>query len=156
MSNSEPQETTLTSPGWNLRELASQSGEKTQFVEYFILNTDKIFRYGYKDILAILSTIELSILVTLHRKLCIKTQEEFPQFRDLRPINRQVKNTVAPDIYFLGYSIVNKSPCKELEKIFVSRDNTSSLNSEELQELLQAVTSLTKKVTEVEKKAIKK
>jgi len=62
-----------------------------------------------------------------------------------------VKNTIIPDIYHLGYSLVNKVPSKEVDKAFVVKDSAfPNLNTDEIQELLQAVTSLSKKVNSLQ------
>ena len=48
----------------------------------------------------------------------------FAKYKDRRAVQRTVAHTAANlDIWFLGFSIVNQSPSKELEKIF--KDNIS-------------------------------
>ena len=54
----------------------------------------------------------------------------FPQFKDRRIVNRQVKRTILPDIIALGNSIANKAIDKDLDKIFVNREPNTSENQE--------------------------
>lgn len=148
--NNAPKETNAgndTQVRSSLKDLSAFANDKDSFVSHFVNNLEVIFRYGFKDIQMVLNDFDMSHLLALHKTLCLKFQEGFPQYKEHRPINRQVKNTTIPDIYHLGYSIVNKSPTRDVDKAFVIRElSHSSLNTDEVQELLQAVSSLTKKV----------
>jgi len=133
----------------SIAEIAKE-GKKDTFCAHFSQNIDSIFQYAFKDIQQALAAIEMSLLQALHKCLCDQVQIKFPQYKDMRPVNRQVKHTILPDIYHLGISLTNGSTPKDLEKIFLSRA-AGALNQEETQELLQAVALLTNKVSVLEK-----
>ena len=123
-----------------------QAWDKDSFTAKFTDNLELIMRYGSKDITESLQCIDLSTLCILQKALCDKVSGMFPQFKESRPVNRQVKHRVIPDIFQLGYSLVNESPSKDLDKIFVSKDTGNSVCTEELLELLQVSTTLHKRV----------
>ncbi len=50
---------------------------------------------------------------------------DFPQYKERKVINRQVKNTIIPDILILGLTITNNIPAKDLDKIFQSPNKLS-------------------------------
>jgi hypothetical protein len=54
--------------------------------------------------------------------------QTFPSYGDRRPIQRQVARTIVPDIFWLGYSLANKSPAKDMDK-FLIRQNSESVDS---------------------------
>lgn len=64
----------------------------------------------------------MDTLGILHKSLCQKVGETFPQFKDRRPVNRQVKHTVLPDIVHLGNSLANGQAFKDLDKIFACKE----------------------------------
>ena len=76
--------------------------------DLFICEIQCIFQYGMKDILETITELDMDVLSSIHNK-----------YKDRRAVQR----TVAKDIWFLGFSIANRSPSKELDKIF--KDNIS-------------------------------
>ena len=78
----------------------------------------------------------------------------FPQYTDKKPITRKIKRTICPDIFHLGYSIVNR----ELDKIFSSKDwDQGDVDNQvgpetEMATLLQVVSDLTRRMRVVEKR----
>ena len=61
----------------------------------------------------------MDVLSSIHNTLADTAKTTFPKFKDRRAVQR----TATKDIWFLGFSIANRSPSKELEKIF--KDNIS-------------------------------
>lgn len=120
------------------------------FVPKFIDNLELILRYGYKDITQSLQNIDLPMLCKLQKALCEKVSSMFHLYKDSRPVNRQVKHRVIPDIYQLSYSIVHDTPSKDLDKVFVSKDAVNIVSTDDIQELIQVTTQLNKKVAELE------
>ena len=137
----------------DLLQAAVGDNTKESLCDYFSQNLEGIFTFAYKDILESLNTLDLPLLTALHKSLCEQAQAKFQQFKDLRPINRQAKHTLLPDIYHLGVSLNAGTTSKELEKIFVSKA-TCSLNNEETKELVHAVTTLSERVSVLEKSVI--
>ena len=104
----------------------------------------------------------MKVLTVLRKALCAKVRTDFSQYKDRRAINRrQVEHTIVPDIFNLGYSLVNKSPSNERDKIFVNKDESLAADTDsdmtapsvpEYQELLQVVADLTQRLTYLEGK----
>jgi hypothetical protein len=71
-----------------------------------------------------------------------------------------VKNTLAPDIYIMGCSIVEQAPFKDLDTIFVDVAEAESPNIHtstditEIAELLQVVSNLCVKISAIETELI--
>ena len=135
------------------------------FTQSFCDSLDVVFRYAVSDIQVALQRREMEALSCLHRTLCDKAVSIFPQYKDKRIVNRQVKHTIVPDICNLGFSVVNKSVHKDLYKIFTSNgasDNPSSSGPNghnmpsvsEVTRLLEIVTKLQTKVNAMEKDII--
>lgn len=101
----------------NLQDL--DTCEKTNFGAIVLHNLDAIFQYNGRDIQTQFAKEEQSLLVELRKTLCARIQERFEQYKDQRPVNRQVKHKLVSDIYYLGYCLVNDSPSKDLDKVFV-------------------------------------
>ena len=91
--------------------------------ELFISEIQRIFQYRMKDILEIISELDRDVLSSIHNTLANMAKTDFPKFKDRRAVQRTVAHTAAKDIWFLGFSISNQTPSKELEKIF--KDNIS-------------------------------
>ena len=86
--------------------------------ELFISEIQRIFQYGMKDILETINELDMDVLSSIHNNLADMAKTTFPKFKDRRAVQRTVAHTAAKDIWFLGFSIANRSPSKELEKIF--------------------------------------
>ena len=76
-----------------------------------------------KDILETITELDMDLLSSIHNTLADMAKTTFPKFKDCRAVQRTMAHTAAKDIWFLGFSIANRSPSKELEKIF--KDNIS-------------------------------
>ena len=85
----------------------------------------------------------------------------FTQYKGRKPVNRQVKHTMLHDIGILGYSLANKSPLKELERIVHSPSESSEVISHQttgdsaaqqtsLTDILATVASLSRSLTKLE------
>ena len=100
--------------------------------------------------------MDISKLTSLYKVLLESVLQTFPSYRDRRPIQRQMTRTIVPDIIWLGYSLVNKSPAKDMDK-FLIRPNSESIDNilpnddtsrmtASLQDLLVVVADLKNKV----------
>ena len=128
----------------------------------FMENLHGIFAYNLDDIQKSLNGFSKEVLCKLHKSLCCKVAETFPQYRDRKPINRQVKKTLLYDIATLGYSLVNNAPLKDMDKVFhplsspppaQPTDCASPQHTDQadLADLLTVVANLTSRVTQLEK-----
>ena len=98
---------------------------EASLAEEFMESLDKIFQYGHQDIREVLLKLGLDSLGRLRRALCDRVVHDFPQYNERKVINRQVKNTIIPDILILGLTITNNIPAKDLDKIFQSPNKLS-------------------------------
>ena len=142
-----------------LPDLNSVADDK--YDDVFMRSLNTIYQYSLRDIQDQLQKASMKVLTVLHKALCDKVRTDFSQYKDRRAINRQVKHTIVPDIFNLGYSLVNKSQSNELDKIFVNKDESlaadtdsdmAALSVSEYQELLQVVADLTQRLTYLESK----
>ena len=53
----------------------------------------------------------------------------FPALKESRPINTTVVCSIVPDIVNLGQSLINDSPVKDLDKMFISKENSDNTRS---------------------------
>ena len=140
---------TNTLPMSELSKLINGSISKQDIVATIHKNMDKIFMYSLQDVRDVLNVLDMDVLVTLHRALIEQVALTFTQYQNRRAINRQAKHKIITDICHMGYSIVNKQPMKELDKIFVPKEgNTpesgkdvetdSRANVSDMQDLIQS------------------
>ena len=122
------------------------------FCESYSASLDIIHQYGMSDIQDTLEKQDMSKLMILHKMLAEHVQQEFPEYKDKRVINRQVKSKAVTDIITMGLSVVNKLPTKDLDSVFVhkkAQDVTSSpdytlhtLDTTEFSQLLISVANM--------------
>lgn len=131
---------------------------------------DFIFQHSCADIKQALWSIDLPQLQTIRSQLLDKLVTVTADFSDRRPIKRLNKNTVIPDIYWIGYSVVNKTTSKDLDNVFAKTPLATSdsetvtqvttedddeadqhiLNSRDIQDLLTIVFNLRDRVEKLE------
>lgn len=145
--------------GTNIRQLSDLARtDEEHLCEIFMSSMDAIFQYSVLDVQEQLQGFSMKTLQSLHKLLCDKIQVCHSQYKDRRAISRKVKGTIIPDITYMGYSLINKNPCIELDKIFCPRGETyvtecdSLPSATEYQELLLLISNLTDRVTSLEKK----
>jgi hypothetical protein len=134
--------------------------DRKEIVPVYMSSLDTIYRYCMQDIKGTLGSFEMDILSYIHCSLFEKSQRMFPQYKDKRPINRQVKHTIIPDIAQMGYCLVNKLATKEMDKLLVTNErpepehredvDATAIGQTELAELIQVVTRLRIQVTQLE------
>ena len=116
----------------NLGDLANiPSGD---IIRCIMSSLEVIYRYSSQDIQDALSGIDFTTLQELKRQLFVKLTDMFPQYKDRKLINRimrMITKTVVTDIFNLGYSVINKGPARDLDKMF---QNTPANVTEESQE----------------------
>ena len=147
----------------NLRE----TGEEV-LTDFFVSSLDEIFAHPINDVQAALQPFSKEALAQLHKKLCSSAADLFPEFKDRRPVNRTAKHKLEQDIGWLGFSVCNGSPMRDLDKVFHPPSTSSSQqepastgenegrrpqtpNEGEIAELLSVVASLTRRVSQLEK-----
>ena len=130
------------------------TSQEESLTDVFMASLHVIFSNTLEDVQSSLGRFCKDGLGRLHKALCIKVAETFSQYKDRKPINRQVKHTLVSDIAVLGYSLANESLNRELDKIFhnanvahlqvqLPEGNTPSLiQQSEVGELLSVVTDL--------------
>ena len=140
-----------------------QNIDEENLPNVFLEKLDSIFSYSLDDVQKALSDYSREGLCKLHKSLCAKVAETFTQFKDRKPINRQVKKTLLSDIAILGYSLANNSPLRDVDKVFhpttTFHGQTQAADSpapnfaeqSEFAELIKVVASLKAKVTQLEK-----
>jgi hypothetical protein len=104
--------------------------DKPNFTDAFVTSLGNIFQYAQNDV----SKLEQATLVELRNKLSLACVELLPQVTSTtRLINRQSKHKLVDDVFQMGYSIVNKAPAKELDKIYkVDVQNPPPLRTKKL------------------------
>ena len=142
-------EPTASTPILENISILARGNTKHSLCDFFTKNLDNIFRYSVKDIQQELNKVDMPFLTSLHKAMCEQAQTKFTQYKDQQPVNRQMKKTVIPDIYHLGFGIINGTTSKEMDKIFVSK-TAGSPNTEELHELLHSIAVLTRRVNALE------
>ena len=164
VSSQPPPATHVQRSAMQLERLLTPEKEEN-LTEVFTLSLSAIFANTLEDIQESLAHFSKESLCKLHKALCSKVVETFPQYSDRKQINRQVKHTLVSDISALGYSLHNNSPLKDLEKIFhqptPSSENsasqpvsssqlTSSTQQSEVNELLAIVAALSTRLSQLE------
>ena len=91
---------------------------------------DFIFQHSCSDVKHALWTVDLPQLQTIRNLLLDLLVTVLPETTGKRPIKRQNKNTVIPDIYCIGYSIVNKSPSRDLDNVFAKASASAALDDD--------------------------
>ena len=124
--------------------------------QLYMDNMEVVYSHNAEDIQRELQRLDISKLTSLYKVLLESVLQTFPSYRDRRPIQRQMTRTIVPDIIWLGYSLVNKSPAKDMDK-FLIRPNSESIDNilpnddtnrmtASLQDLLVVVADLKNKV----------
>jgi hypothetical protein len=138
----------------NLSDLKKLS--KEDFHQVFVNNMNIIFQYTMQDIEKVLEGVALETLTPLHKTLCNMAKDMFPKFANMRAKNRIITNTAITDIRNLGFSLVNKSPLRDLDKTFVEVEQPSTKNPElddntsSNQKLLETILLVQDRVTSLE------
>lgn len=128
-------------------------------VQAFLLSMDMVFKYNSKEVQSCLNQLDIESLHLLHGELCSKFIVCFPVYAGRRTTHRQLKKTIVPDIYHLGYSIVCGTPTREAEKIFGKElcqlasddEDLTPDKTLEIEHLLKILTDLTSRVQGLEK-----
>ena len=106
----------LTLPISQLSDILSVGN--TNIVQAFIGSLTVIFQYNHQDIKDTLQHVSLDHLKRIYRDLCDRVQAKFTEYHGRRPISRQAKRKILPDICTLGHSIANERPHRDLDRIF--------------------------------------
>ena len=128
---------------------------KNDLAKVFCENMALIYQYSANDIQQVLAKQDMDALDPMRKALVDLACEAFPQLSERRPINRQIKHEILPDIFLLGYSIINKLVAKDLEKMFapVSEKATTSAECPQdgTQDIIVVLTKLSERVSSLEK-----
>ena len=77
-------------------------------------------------------------------------------YSNKKPINRQSKSRAVLDIYVMGYSLVNDSPARELDKIFIhgvlndSQADNTQVDRDDFGELLISLADMRRELSEMQ------
>ena len=88
--------------------------------EYFNRNLNSIFTCNKFDIIAAINTKDITRLKEIRHYLLEGVGILFDKYSNRKAITRTKANTICDDIFYLGHSLVHKSQCKQLEKIYNS------------------------------------
>lgn len=126
-----------------------------ELLEVYIASLDIIHQYNVKDVQETLCKLRMETLNVLHKSLCEKVVATFPQYKDKGIVNRQKHKTIVPDIFNLGSSIVNKLAAKDLDKIFIGKDQpepepSDPKQAKDLEDLMSLLLKLRDRVCALE------
>ena len=83
-----------------------------------------IYNYGLDDIEKSLLGRQVDVLDNLRKRLYTEMESVLPEFAN-RTLKRRIKDTtLCQDIVQLGYSLINKNPAKDLDKVFVQSQSS--------------------------------
>jgi hypothetical protein len=126
-----------------------------EVVKTFMDSLQSIYQHAQFDIQDTLGKLENETLTEIHKKFCENIILLFPEYKDKRCVNRQVKHKLVADIHSIGYCVVNKNTTRELEKIFVHKSvqNKDNVNGDltELANLVKVVITLRERFDRIEK-----
>jgi hypothetical protein len=118
-----PSVSTTTAPAVNtvmenksiksLVELSGLSGD--ELCDAYMKSLNFIHNFNKIDITDTLSNMNMDTLTVLHKSLCDQFVSLFPQYKDMRIVNRQASHTITPDIFTIGNCIVNTTVAKDLQ-----------------------------------------
>jgi hypothetical protein len=131
----------------------------------FASRTDEIFQFSRTHILNALSqSVTFAEMQTIRNELFARLCALFPILKSKRLINRQNTRTLAPDIYIIGYSVVNNLQSQDLAKVLAKANHASSFHNtdesdsddesvdpKELGEFISVVSQLRKRLAQLEK-----
>ena len=124
----------------------------------FCDSLDRIFQHSHQDIHDSLMNLELDTLTCIQKCLLERVGTQFPQYKNKRARNRQVKHTAVPDIIHLGMSVVNNQPTRELDKVLIddganqeTQQDAVPICVSELSELLRTIITLKDRVSAIER-----
>ncbi len=78
-------------------------------VKLFCSSLQSLLQYGYKDIEDTLLKLNMETLHDIHRDLADNIKSSFRDYSEKIPKKRQKKNTIIPDIYSMGHSLIHKA-----------------------------------------------
>ena len=109
------------------------------FCEAFSAKLGLIFQYAKDDIVRVIELRDLATVQKLRTTLCTAAKVAFDNYTEASTVQRKVMPTASSDVYALGYSLANKLPTRDLDKIFVKgRDNPGESTSDpEITELAE-------------------
>ena len=118
------------------------------FEKCYVDNLEVIHQYALHDIESALLPRPLDVVLNLRSLLFTKAQELFNEELSEKNLRRRiVVHTAANDVVHLGYSLVNKSIAREIEKFCVAKSPTPDLAVIDLQ--VEEVKSLADLITVV-------
>ena len=110
--------------------------EEDIFCETFSDNLALIFQYAQNDIMNVIETRDFTTVLKLQTSLCTAAKVAFAAYTNANAVQRKVKHTASSDVYALDYSLANELPTKELEKIFIKKnDNGESSHDAEQRDM---------------------
>ena len=106
--------------------------EEDIFCETFSDNLAITFQYAQNDIMNVIKTRDFTTLLKLRAGLCTAAKVAFAAYTNANAVQRKVEHMASSDVYALDYSLANELPTKELDKIFIKKnDNGESSHDAE-------------------------
>ena len=131
--------------------------EEDIFCGTFSDNLALIFQYAQNDIMNVIETRAFTTVLKLRTGLCTAAKVAFAAYTNANAVQRKVKHTASSDVYALSYSLANELPTKELDKIFIKKnDNGESSHDDEqtdMADLLLMVINLRDTVKDLQNSA---
>ena len=115
------------------------------FIESFKGSISTIFKYNRKDIQQTIEPRDINLLKRLRIELSELLQSVVPTLTGRTLGCRRIKPTVSNDICLLGASICDRSPAKELEKLYQAE---SAERPDEISESVDETPELTDEIPE--------
>ena len=93
-----------------------RSVDCSKYSSVFLDSLHIVYRYAAMDIQEELIKTDMECLASLQKQLGDLVLRTFSEYKEERVMNRQVKNKIARDIFYMGYSIANKQAAKNWRK----------------------------------------
>ena len=105
-------------------------------------NIPLLFQHTTNDLQDALIDRPMDTLDSLRNLLLECVCSAFPQYKDRRPIKRQVKRTLLADLCVLGYGLANQSASREMDKVFAEGTSAAAAASGKPSDTCSSASSL--------------
>ena len=142
-------------PNHALEELTGKTC--AEFSNAYLESLENIHNFCRSDIVDILSQCDMDTLSQLHKAIRDKFVLAFPNFKDLKFVNRKTVRTIVADIFSLGYCCINNQVSNEAKRIFTSKEIDTpepcrevNLSQQDIADLIETVARLQVSVIKLE------
>ena len=122
----------------------------------FFNNMDRIFQYGRDNIVAKLKERDMDVLKALREHLLTEVGIMYPEYASKPPILRRNEHRIVMDIVYLGQSLVNRNPDKNLDLAYKPNNehddtNDTTDSTPQINEILLLVVEMKKEFSVMKK-----